>query len=276
MFLYFCGKEECRIRLFGKKSPQRKIEGIRKWNTEKLRETIRSYHKDFYDLKNTYYTEALSKIKIGCPVHGEVEISTQAAIRGAGCRFCANKKNGAKSTPKTLSQEEFVKRTKEIHRDTLDLRGSIYKSNNKKVEVKCNECDNTFYIRPADLWAAHGCPICKESRGEKLIKNFLERNNISYEREKTFKGLKYKLPLRFDFYLPTYNLCIEYNGEQHYSYESMLGLMRGKEDLAKKAFEELQIRDNLKIKFCGEKENPELLVIQDLKEIEDTLKNKLT
>lgn len=92
---------------------------------------------------------------------------------------------------------------------------------------------------------------------------------------KLFEGLKYKLPLRFDFYLPTYNLCIEYNGKQHYSYESMLGLMRGKGNLAKKAFEELQIRDNLKVEFCNKKENPELLIIQDLKEIENTLKNKL-
>lgn len=275
-FMKYCGKEECRKELFGKKNPQRKIKGIRKWNTKKLRETIQSYHGDFYDLKNTYYIAALNKIKIGCPVHGNVEISTQAAIRGAGCGFCANKKNEAKSTPKTLSQEEFIRKTKEIHGDFLDLSKATYENNYKKVEVKCNECGSTFYIRPTDLWAAHGCPTCKGSRGEKLIKNFLEKNNILYEREKTFEGLKYKLPLRFDFYLPTYNICVEYNGNQHYSYKSMFGLMHGKENLARKAFKELQIRDNLKVEFCNKKENPELLIIQDLKEVENTLKNKLT
>ena len=46
----------------------------------------------------------------------------------------------------------------------------------------------------------------------------LEFLNIKYEEQKTFEGLKYIGKLRFDFYLPDYNLCIEFQGKQHYEF----------------------------------------------------------
>ena len=44
-----------------------------------------------------------------------------------------------------------------------------------------------------------------ESSREKLISTILDNNNIKYEREKTFDGLKYKGKLRIDFYLTEHN-----------------------------------------------------------------------
>lgn len=283
-FKKYCEKEECRIQLLGKKLPSRQVKGVRKWNTEKLRETISSFHPE-YDLSNTYYIGCFNRIKIGCPIHGEVEISTRSAIDGAGCKRCANAKNGVKTTQTSLSQEEFEKRAFEIHGTLIDLSRAIYKSNNVKVEVICNECGNSFLIRPSDLWAGHGCPLCKSSRGEKIISTILEEKSIPFEKEKTFEGLRYKLPLRFDFYLPTYNLCIEFNGSQHYSEKQLMYLMsRNKKELwndpvflerVHQAFEEGKIRDKLKEDFCSKKENPELLVIQDLRKIRETLNDHL-
>ena len=37
-----------------------------------------------------------------------------------------------------------------------------------------------------------------------------------FESQKRFKDCKDKRQLPFDFYLPSYNVCIEYQGEQHY------------------------------------------------------------
>lgn len=57
------------------------------------------------------------------------------------------------------------------------------------------------------------------SKGEKRIAELLDRHNIIYEMEKIFtgcNGLKNK-PLRFDFYLPDYNVCIEFQGHHHYN-----------------------------------------------------------
>lgn len=54
------------------------------------------------------------------------------------------------------------------------------------------------------------------SKGEKLIWNWLRQHTIEFEFQKRFGDCKDKLPLPFDFYLPKYNLCIEYQGSQHY------------------------------------------------------------
>jgi len=41
----------------------------------------------------------------------------------------------------------------------------------------------------------------------------LERHNINFETQKQFDNCKYIKNLYFDFYLPNYNLCIEYDGK---------------------------------------------------------------
>jgi len=60
----------------------------------------------------------------------------------------------------------------------------------------------------------------KESKGEKKISDFLKEERIEFKREWFFRGLynnSTKQLLYFDFYLPEYRVCIEYDGEQHYS-----------------------------------------------------------
>lgn len=59
----------------------------------------------------------------------------------------------------------------------------------------------------------YGCPICSESKGEIEVREWLENHNITYKRQHRFADLK-KYP--YDFYLPDFNLLIEYNGIQHY------------------------------------------------------------
>lgn len=53
------------------------------------------------------------------------------------------------------------------------------------------------------------------SMGEKRILEHLKNRNIRYETQKTFPGCKYRSYLKFDFYLPDYNLIIEFDGTQH-------------------------------------------------------------
>jgi hypothetical protein len=59
----------------------------------------------------------------------------------------------------------------------------------------------------------------KRSRsfGEQAIEDYLLANNISYQREYSFDGCVSKKgnKLRFDFYLPVYNLVVEYQGVHH-------------------------------------------------------------
>ena len=51
-----------------------------------------------------------------------------------------------------------------------------------------------------------------------------------------------KKHLRYDFYLPKYNTCIEYDGIQHYESSKFYGGDRG--------LELRKVRDGIKTKYC--------------------------
>lgn len=86
---------------------------------------------------------------------------------------------------------------------------------------------------------------CIVSKGETRLKQLLDELNISYKTQKTFEECINPMTnakLKFDFYLPDLNICIEYNGKQHFD-ES--GTWAEKEGL-----DIIQQRDNIKNQFC--------------------------
>ena len=106
------------------------------------------------------------------------------------------------------------------------------------------------------------------SRGEREICYYLDIKKIKYETQKTFKGCRNKISLRFDFYLPMYNILIEYDGNAHFHEVKLFG--------GKKYFEEKRNNDIIKNMFCIEN-NKKLLRISytDYKNIHDILENYL-
>lgn len=81
---------------------------------------------------------------------------------------------------------------------------------------------------------------CLASEGERIIQSILEQNNISFKKQKTFQTCfnpKTNALLKFDFYLPDYNCCIEFDGIQHYK-EQFSWYYSNLEDV--------QYRDNIK------------------------------
>lgn len=60
------------------------------------------------------------------------------------------------------------------------------------------------------------CPFCKGSKPELEIVAFLLEHKIQFEREKRFDTCKRASALPFDFYLPNYNMLIEYQGGAHH------------------------------------------------------------
>lgn len=57
----------------------------------------------------------------------------------------------------------------------------------------------------------------KQTKGERAISLILDRMKIPYFTEKSFKDLKGG-KYRFDFYLPEQNVCIEFDGAQHFQF----------------------------------------------------------
>lgn len=112
-----------------------------------------------------------------------------------------------------------------------------------KLHVRHLDCGFIFSITPDNLLQGKGCPRCNRynSKGSKAIKKWLQEQNFSFEVEKKFEwsGLK-----RYDFYIPSCRLLIEFNGEQHYRPIQFF--------LKSRTFEQQQESDALKERWAKE------------------------
>lgn len=110
----------------------------------------------------------------------------------------------------------FIEKAKEIHGNKYDYSLVDYIGSFDKVKIIC-PTHGVFEQTPnGHLNLRNGCPKCNSSHGELKIRKILLENNIAFEEQKTFDECKNIHHLRFDFYLPEYNLCIEYQGRQHF------------------------------------------------------------
>lgn len=129
---------------------------------------------------------------------------------GRRCPFCYGKKK--KTT------EQFKKEIYNLVKDEYIILDD-YINNSSKIRFKHNKCDKIFYMRPINFIRGNRCPYCNlhknQSINEKLIEEYLIKNNIRYNKEDKYDDLKDKRNLRLDFYLPDYNLVIETDGSQH-------------------------------------------------------------
>lgn len=132
-------------------------------------------------------------------------------LRGKGCYWC-----GKKSMARKLSStnDEFLNKLPD---DRLYDVLSEYKNRNTKIRCRCKQCKGEWETLPQILIDGHGCPHCKVSHGERAISNILELNNIEYIPQYKFDGLVGigGNQLSYDFFLPKYNILIEYQGKQH-------------------------------------------------------------
>lgn len=121
-----------------------------------------------------------------------------------------------------------------------------YINNKTMLKIRCKKHNAYWHVRYQNFTRQMaGCPICNESKGELLIREYLNNNNIKFQTQKRFKDCKNIQPLPFDFYLPEFNICIEYDGIQHFKHRSYFGEIL---DL-----KNVQARDKLKTDYCMQK-----------------------
>jgi len=147
-----------------------------------------------------------------------------------------------------ITEENFITQANLIHKNSYTYDKVIYINKKTKVKITCLK-HGDFLQMPEKHLTGQGCPSCNESRGEKMVKEILDKNNVTYEIEKTFKDCFYKKLLKYDFYLPYKNICIEYDGEQHYKPKEHFGgiktlIVTQKRDLIKN---EYCIKNNIRL-----------------------------
>ena len=131
--------------------------------------------------------------------------------------------------------------------DGLQITNKHRKPGYKYYDYCCTIDQYSGTIREDHLVNGHGCPICHNSLGEKQVKEYLIENNINFIPQYTFDGCKNIRELLFDFYLPDFNACIEYDGQQHFEPVDFAG--KG-QDWAKQKFESTKLCDKIKNTYC--------------------------
>ena len=144
-----------------------------------------------------------------------------------------------------------------------------YKNNHTPLKIKCPNGHITEGTTWNNFKNGTRCSVCNNSKGEVEIEKWLKENNIEYVSQYKFEDCKGKSrSLPFDFYLPNHNVCIEYDGKQHYKIDcfnyTLLDLMNRK------------YLDNVKTKYCKDN-NIKLIRIPYLEKnnLKDTLRLEL-
>ena len=129
------------------------------------------------------------------------------------CPFCSNSYKGS-HIGKKLTIEESQKRLDEAFGGEYEILKDKYNGWSKKGLIRHTLCGKIFLCQPRDLLYHSHCPCYTiTSKGESEVEKVLTEMNIIFEKQKRLEDMK-KAP--FDFYLPDYNLLIEFQGRQHY------------------------------------------------------------
>ena len=165
--------------------------------------------------------------------HRECGVSIERSLSGFDgiCAHCSAEDRYKNNVMSRLGSDyDFIRFT---HRPELSL------PYQRGVELKHLECGHVYETSYSKIMEGSKCPNCVFSRGEKEVADVLDSLSIEYTREHSFEYLGRK---RFDFFIPSLNIAIEYDGEQHYKSIDAWG---GEEYL-----ESVRQSDALKNDFC--------------------------
>ena len=167
------------------------------------------------------YVNAKTHVLCKCKVCGhEWRSKPLNLLSGYGCRECGNKRT---SERQRKTKEEVSAKIHNIL-PNINIVGE-YVSSKTPIECMCKDCGTIWYPITSNLLKGEGCPHCSCSHGENTIRNYLDSNSINYKYQKRFDDLVGVGggKLSYDFYLPDYNLLIEYQGIQHIKPVSKFG-----------------------------------------------------
>lgn len=238
---------ECFIHGFYKQraGKHKKGDGCKRCATEAQRTSLEEYlAKVSEKLKEKYkYIELKHKVMgkteilTSCNTHRLFWQRADGPLSGKGCKQCSDEE-------RRNSLEYFIEKSKKIHGNEYDYSKTKYKTAREEVEIVCRTHKSFFQVANAHM-QGHGCPKCKISKGEKSVRKYLKVNKIKFNEQVKIEGARFSntnAHMIFDFYLPDYNLVIEYDGRQHFVPIKNWG---GKEGLAG-----LQRKDREKDDYC--------------------------
>lgn len=170
-------------------------------------------HGDRYDYSKVLYSNAKSKVTIGCKMHGYFSQSPTNHLAGKGCRVCAFERVGSINS---IDTDEFIKRAKGVHGDLYSYDKTIYTKSGCNVIIGCKEHGYFGQIANVHL-SGGGCGACgvHKSKGESEIFSLVS----SHYQDTQSRVRNIISPYELDIYIPSINLAIEFNGVYWHSTE---------------------------------------------------------
>lgn len=157
------------------------------------------------------------------------------------CRFESEKFG------RRLTKDEFVRRSNIIHCGKYDYSKFVYKNGKTKSIIICPEHGEFLQNGEAHL-AGQGCPICRLSHLERDVMSVLKEKEIEFEPQKRFEWLGAQ---SIDVFIPSVNIAIECQGQQHYK-EVYYHSKKWTKAIAERNFAEVKERDTRKRQLCKE------------------------
>jgi very-short-patch-repair endonuclease len=133
----------------------------KKLTTKEFVDKAKAIHST-YDWANVIYINTNTKIKVGCPIHGEFEITPNQLLRETngvyrGCQKCGRVRTSKKLL---LTNDEFISKAKLIH-PYYDYSLVIYRGIDTKIKIKCS-IHGIFEVTPYHLLKGSKCPLCSQ------------------------------------------------------------------------------------------------------------------
>lgn len=159
-----------------------------------------------YDYRKVEYKGSKTKVCIICKEHGEFYQKPNDHLNGQGCPICANNVK--------LTTESFTKKAEIAHKNLYDYSKVDYVDSQTKICIICKK-HGEFWQVPAKHLYGQSCPTCSNENNiselifKEKIQNVLD--NVIYQKRFDWLGRQ-----SLDFYLPDYNVAIEYQGRQHF------------------------------------------------------------
>lgn len=232
-------------------------------------EDAKKIHGERYDYSKSSFTVRRDKITIICKEHGEFKQTAANHVRGQGCPTCSKNERGIKIRK---SEKDFFDDCNYIHNKKYNYSKTTYQGMNSIIEPICPVHGSFKVLAIKHYHRNQGCPHCSDeqlkSRPIIEMEQYLNDNNIIFISEYRIKECRNVLELPFDIYIPSLNLCVEYDGIQHYKPIEFFG---GEEGYQKQVQ-----NDKIKNEYC-DNNNINLLRInykqEHLKVLKEYLEN---
>lgn len=175
----------------------------RRWTTEKFIIESKKRYGEKFDYSKVQYVNTATPIIIGCPIHGNFEITPHDHLHVHGCPMCAeaetiaNRNNKKQATIERnekrkqelrelrikegrrayfkITTQDFIIKAQKVHANKYDYSKVDLADGggNKKVCIICPK-HGEFWQTPHNHLANHGCPKCAWERIQQLNAQTIE------------------------------------------------------------------------------------------------------